>query len=126
MGHAVFIFLIKLKIDIGYKVKMPKNQGRLKNFLMAYDNLRLNLNLTQWLLSNTLHLYICVHVCILYDRLYIINRFFEQMSISERVNLVLKNINLKIKEFSDRSGVAYRGFQNYLSGEREPNAESFS
>lgn len=46
------------------------------------------------------------------------------MSISERLNLVLKDMNLKIKEFSDKSTVAYRSLQNYLSGEREPNTES--
>ncbi len=46
------------------------------------------------------------------------------MSISERLNLVLKDKSLKIKDFSDASGVAYRSLQNYLNGEREPNTES--
>lgn len=46
------------------------------------------------------------------------------MSISERLKQALNANGWTIKEASESCGIAYRSMQNYLRGEREPNAEA--
>lgn len=46
------------------------------------------------------------------------------MGISDRLKLVVDALGLSIREASDKSGIAYRSWQNYLSGLRDPNAEA--
>lgn len=48
------------------------------------------------------------------------------MGIDERLKKVLKNRGLSIKEVSETCGIPYRTLQNYLRGEREPNAKALS
>lgn len=48
------------------------------------------------------------------------------MSISDRLNLALKALDLKISQASEITGVPYRSWQNYLSGIREPKAEALA
>lgn len=45
------------------------------------------------------------------------------MSFSERLKAVLKAKNLKIKAFSDLTGIPYSTCQSYLNGTREPGME---
>lgn len=47
------------------------------------------------------------------------------MSINLRLKKVLDLKMLKIKDFSETSGLTYRTAQNYLSGDRRPDAEGF-
>lgn len=49
---------------------------------------------------------------------------YEKMSIEKRLRLAIDSMGLSIKDASDKSGIAYRTLQNYLLGEREPNAKS--
>lgn len=46
------------------------------------------------------------------------------MSIEKRLRTAIDSMGLSIKDTSDKSGIAYRTLQNYLLGEREPNAKS--
>ncbi len=46
------------------------------------------------------------------------------MSIKERVRKAMDAKGLTIKALSDLSNIPYRSLQNYLRGEREPNAEA--
>ena len=48
------------------------------------------------------------------------------MCISERLRQVCEAKNWKIKDFAERTGIAYRTLQGYVGGEREPNAEGMS
>lgn len=48
---------------------------------------------------------------------------FTQMRIFERLQLVCKTKNLKLKDFVAITGLPYRTGQSYLSGTREPNPE---
>ncbi len=48
------------------------------------------------------------------------------MGISERRKLVLKQRGLSIKEVSESCEIPYRTLQNYLRGEREPNAKALA
>lgn len=45
------------------------------------------------------------------------------MSFSERLKAVLKAKNLKIRAFSDLTGIPYSTCQSYLNGTREPGME---
>ncbi len=45
------------------------------------------------------------------------------MRIYERLQLVCKSNNLKLKDFIEITGLPYRTGQSYLNGTREPNAE---
>ncbi|WP_040977409.1 helix-turn-helix domain-containing protein [Necropsobacter massiliensis] len=47
------------------------------------------------------------------------------MSINNRVCLIIEHFGDSITKFSERSGINYRSVQNYMRGEREPNAEAF-
>lgn len=47
------------------------------------------------------------------------------MGINFRLKEILEIKKLNIKEFSEVSGLAYRTAQNYLSGDRKPDAEGF-
>ncbi|OVZ83383.1 MULTISPECIES: helix-turn-helix domain-containing protein [Yersiniaceae] len=46
------------------------------------------------------------------------------MSIKERLREAMDSKSLTIKALSDLSKIPYRSLQNYLRGEREPNAEA--
>lgn len=46
------------------------------------------------------------------------------MSIKERLREAMDDKSLTIKALSDLSKIPYRSLQNYLRGEREPNAEA--
>ncbi len=46
------------------------------------------------------------------------------MSIKERLREAMDAKGLTIKALSDLSKIPYRSLQNYLRGEREPNAEA--
>ncbi|ELT6376031.1 helix-turn-helix transcriptional regulator [Salmonella enterica] len=46
------------------------------------------------------------------------------MSIKERLREAMDTKSLTIKALSDLSKIPYRSLQNYLRGEREPNAEA--
>lgn len=46
------------------------------------------------------------------------------MSIKERLREAMDDKGLTIKALSDLSKIPYRSLQNYLRGEREPNAEA--
>lgn len=46
------------------------------------------------------------------------------MSIKERLREAMDGNGLTIKALSDLSKIPYRSLQNYLRGEREPNAEA--
>ncbi|EAU5333821.1 helix-turn-helix domain-containing protein [Salmonella enterica] len=46
------------------------------------------------------------------------------MSIKERLREAMDTKGLTIKALSDLSKIPYRSLQNYLRGEREPNAEA--
>ena len=46
------------------------------------------------------------------------------MSIKERLREAMDAKSLTIKALSDLSKIPYRSLQNYLRGEREPNAEA--
>ncbi|WP_048822612.1 helix-turn-helix domain-containing protein [Morganella morganii] len=46
------------------------------------------------------------------------------MSIKERLREAIDAKNLTIKALSDLSKIPYRSLQNYLRGEREPNADA--
>lgn len=46
------------------------------------------------------------------------------MSIAERLRQALDALGLKITEASEKSGIPYRSWQNYLRGERDPGAEA--
>ncbi|MBD8144637.1 helix-turn-helix domain-containing protein [Pantoea agglomerans] len=46
------------------------------------------------------------------------------MSIKERLREAMDSKGLTIKALSDLSKIPYRSLQNYLRGEREPNAEA--
>lgn len=46
------------------------------------------------------------------------------MSIKERLREAMDGKGLTIKALSDLSKIPYRSLQNYLRGEREPNAEA--
>ncbi|WP_233113008.1 helix-turn-helix domain-containing protein [Aggregatibacter actinomycetemcomitans] len=48
------------------------------------------------------------------------------MCISERLRQVCEAKNWKIKDFAERTGIAYRTLQGYVGGEREPNAEGMT
>nr|WP_155397244.1 helix-turn-helix transcriptional regulator [Stutzerimonas stutzeri] len=48
------------------------------------------------------------------------------MGISNRLKVVLDTLGLKISEASEKTGVPYRSWQNYLSGAREPKAEALT
>ncbi len=48
------------------------------------------------------------------------------MGINDRLKLVLDSLGLKISEASEKTGVPYRSWQNYLSGAREPKAEALT
>ena len=45
------------------------------------------------------------------------------MSINERLKLVCQEKELNIKRLAEITGIPYRTVQNYLNGDREPNAE---
>ncbi|STZ77499.1 MULTISPECIES: helix-turn-helix domain-containing protein [Neisseriaceae] len=45
------------------------------------------------------------------------------MSVNIRLKEILKIKNLKIKDFSEMTGLVYRTAQNYVSGERKPDTE---
>lgn len=49
--------------------------------------------------------------------------YFTQMRIFQRLQLVCKAKNLKLKDFVAVTGLPYRTGQSYLSGTREPNPE---
>ncbi|AMO48467.1 phage repressor protein [Enterobacter sp. FY-07] len=49
---------------------------------------------------------------------------YVQMSIKERLREAMDTKGLTIKALSDLSKIPYRSLQNYLRGEREPNAEA--
>ncbi|MWP55264.1 helix-turn-helix domain-containing protein, partial [Escherichia coli] len=46
------------------------------------------------------------------------------MSTKERLREVMDANGMTIKALSDLSKIPYRSLQNYLRGEREPNAEA--
>lgn len=46
------------------------------------------------------------------------------MSIKERLRQVIDAKGMTIKELSELSAIPYRSLQNYLRGEREPNADA--
>ena len=46
------------------------------------------------------------------------------MSISQRLQTLLKKKNISISKFSELSGIPYRTLQNYLGGLRSPTAEN--
>jgi len=48
------------------------------------------------------------------------------MSISARLRSVIDDRGLSIKEASEVVGIPYRTLQNYLLGEREPNAKAMA
>ena len=48
------------------------------------------------------------------------------MRIFERLRLVCSAKGLKLKTFSEVTGLAYRTAQGYLNGDREPNAEGMA
>jgi transcriptional regulator with XRE-family HTH domain len=49
------------------------------------------------------------------------------MSIATRLRQGIDSLGLKnLKDVSERCGIPYRSLQNYLSGEREPNAEALT
>lgn len=48
------------------------------------------------------------------------------MGIDVRLKAVLDTLGLKISEASERSGIPYRSWQNYLSGAREPKADALA
>lgn len=48
------------------------------------------------------------------------------MSISERLGIALKALDLKISQASEITGVPYRSLQNYLGGSREPKADALA
>ena len=45
------------------------------------------------------------------------------MSINVRLRKILDYINMNIKDFSSCTNLAYRTVQNYLSGDRKPDAD---
>lgn len=48
------------------------------------------------------------------------------MSIATRLREVLDDKSLSIKDAAEMVGIPYRTFQNYLLGEREPNAKAMA
>ncbi|MRJ36256.1 helix-turn-helix domain-containing protein [Pseudomonas haemolytica] len=50
----------------------------------------------------------------------------EKMSISARLRSVIDDRGMSIKEASEVVGIPYRTLQNYLLGEREPNAKAMA
>lgn len=46
------------------------------------------------------------------------------MSIASRIRLVLGGTGLSIKDFAKKCGIPYSSLQNYLRGERQPNADA--
>ena len=48
------------------------------------------------------------------------------MSINERLKLVCQEKELNIKGLAEITGIPYRTVQNYLNGDREPNAEGLT
>ncbi|MGY2155746.1 helix-turn-helix domain-containing protein [Pseudomonas tolaasii] len=50
----------------------------------------------------------------------------EKMSIAARLRSVIDNRGMSIKEASEVVGIPYRTLQNYLLGEREPNAKAMA
>lgn len=55
-----------------------------------------------------------------------VNKVYARMNIKDRLKLALEQKNMSIKDFSLISGIAYRSLQNYLRGEREPNADALA
>jgi transcriptional regulator with XRE-family HTH domain len=50
----------------------------------------------------------------------------EKMSIATRLRSVIDDRGMSIKEASEVVGIPYRTLQNYLLGEREPNAKAMA
>lgn len=50
----------------------------------------------------------------------------EKMSIAARLRSVIDDRGMSIREASDVVGIPYRTLQNYLLGEREPNAKAMA
>jgi transcriptional regulator with XRE-family HTH domain len=50
----------------------------------------------------------------------------EKMSIAARLRSVIDDRGMSIKEASEVVGIPYRTLQNYLLGEREPNAKAMA
>lgn len=51
---------------------------------------------------------------------------YEKMSIATRLRSVIDGRGMSIKEASEVMGIPYRTLQNYLLGEREPNAKAMA
>jgi len=51
---------------------------------------------------------------------------YEKMSIATRLRSVIDDRGMSIKEASEVVGIPYRTLQNYLLGEREPNAKAMA
>lgn len=51
---------------------------------------------------------------------------YEKMSIATRLRNVIDDRGMSIKEASEVVGIPYRTLQNYLLGEREPNAKAMA
>lgn len=51
---------------------------------------------------------------------------YEKMSIAARLRSVIDDRGMSIKEASAVVGIPYRTLQNYLLGEREPNAKAMA
>lgn len=51
---------------------------------------------------------------------------YEKMSIASRLRSVIDDKGMSIKEASEVAGIPYRTLQNYLLGEREPNAKAMA
>lgn len=51
---------------------------------------------------------------------------YEKMSIAARLRSVIDDRGMSIKEASEAVGIPYRTLQNYLLGEREPNAKAMA
>ena len=51
---------------------------------------------------------------------------YEKMSIAARLRSVIDDRGMSIKEASEVVGIPYRTLQNYLLGEREPNAKAMA
>lgn len=51
---------------------------------------------------------------------------YEKMSIAARLRSVIDDRGMSIKDASEVVGIPYRTLQNYLLGEREPNAKAMA
>ena len=47
-----------------------------------------------------------------------------QMSIKDRLRQVINELNLSVRDFSEKTGVPYQTLMNYLQGTRSPNVEN--